>query len=109
MKKMILIAMLISTSLLLVKCTSKKTTTTEMSADNKAKLEEIRRNFTSMQMAEGKTIWQNNCNKCHRLHEPAEHSIDKWEKVLPDMSHRAKLNDADAGKLHAYIITNARS
>jgi hypothetical protein len=109
MKKIALVLVLVSTSLLLIKCTPKKITTTAISAENKAKIDEIRRNYTQAQMDEGKTIWQSNCNKCHRLHEPAEHSIDKWEKVLPDMSHRAKLSEADAGKLHAFIITNARS
>jgi cytochrome c5 len=109
MGKAILIATLVSTTVLLAECTPKKTTTTSMSAENTAKVEEIRRNYTQAQMDEGRTIFQSSCNKCHRLHEPAEHNIDKWEKVLPSMFQRAKLSEADAGKVHAYLIANAKS
>src|SRR5690606_1572056 len=81
--------------------------TTEPTAG--ATLGEIKRNYTPAQMEEGKVIWQDKCDKCHKLYDPASHTVVKWEMILPRMSQKAKLTEEEAGKVRAFILTNAKS
>ena len=60
-------------------------------------------------MQEGKALYQSSCKKCHSLFDPGSRTIHKWEKVLPRMNKRANLETADAGKVRAYLLTNAKA
>ncbi|MBS1772079.1 MAG: hypothetical protein JST82_04420 [Bacteroidetes bacterium] len=92
--------------LLVAACTSKKATTSAKSpADVVA---EVKKNYTADDMAHGKELWQSNCNKCHKLHDGPEFSVEKWENVLPRMIKRAKLSDDDGAKVRAYLIANSK-
>ena len=82
--------------------TANKETTTEEVAT-------LKKNYTPSQMAEGKTIFENNCNKCHGLKMPAEFTVREWNKILPDMSRKSNLTDAQAGLVRAWVITNAKA
>ena len=104
MKKLTILIML--AVIAVSSCTSKKAATTEKSpADVVA---EVKKNYSEAQMAEGKTLWQGSCNKCHKLHDGPEYSVNKWENVLPRMFNRAKLNADNAGKVRAYLLANAK-
>lgn len=105
MKKLITLVF-ISGTVLFTQCTPKKTATSGMT--DAQKVADVKKNFTDAQMQEGKTIWQGSCDKCHKLYEPESHSIDKWERVLPRMTKRAKLDDAQGAKVRAYLIANAK-
>ncbi len=106
MKKTFMVLGIIGTSILLTQCTAKKTAKSDMSASDV--VAEVKKNYTQAQMDEGKTIWQSHCNKCHKLHDGPDHTVAKWEKVLPVMTNKAKLNAEDAGKVRAYLIANAK-
>lgn len=108
MNKAILLITLTGTTLFFAQCASKKATTTGMSAEAKAAVDEAKRNYTQAQMDEGKTISMQSCNRCHKYHEPQEFTVMKWEKVLPSMTQKAKLSQDDAGKVRAYLISNAK-
>lgn len=106
MKKFSILIMLGTIAVSMVQCTPKKATTTEKSPSEK--VADIKKNYTEAQMAEGKTLFEADCAKCHRLHQPEEHDIAKWENVLPRMTKRAKMDDAQAGMVRAYILTHAK-
>jgi Dihaem cytochrome c. len=105
MKKIITLIFL-STTVVFTQCTPKKAATAGMS--DAEKVADVKKNFTEAQMQEGKTIWQGSCDKCHKLYEPESRSIDKWERVLPRMTNRAKLDDAQGAKVRAYLIAHAK-
>jgi cytochrome c5 len=73
-----------------------------------AKVAEVNRKYTQQQMSEGKTLWQNNCAKCHKLFAPETRNVEKWEGVLPRMVKRAHLTDEQAGMVRAYLLSNAK-
>lgn len=102
---------IIGLSATLFACTAKKATTASKAAAPAASdvVAEIDSKYTAAQKEEGKTVWQTNCQKCHKLYEPQSHSIAKWEKILPRMSKKAKLSVEDAGKVRAYVLTHATS
>lgn len=61
--------------------------------------------LTSVQ-AEGKTIYENNCAKCHKLYDTKAFSATEWQPILLSMQKKAKLQDADREKIYAYITAN---
>lgn len=105
MKKLTILIMMVIVATV-SSCTSKKAATSEKSpADIVA---EIKKNYTEAQLAEGKTLWQDNCKKCHKLHDGPDYTVKKWENVLPRMFNRAKVNDDQAGKIRAYLLAHAQ-
>ena len=93
-------------SILMAQCTAKKTATTTQSPEEI--VAEVKKNYTEDQMAEGKTIFLGSCGKCHDLKEPETRTVEKWERVLPRMSQKAKLDDVQAGKVRAYVLAHAK-
>ncbi len=104
MKKFSLLIILSGT--VLFSCTSKKVATTEKSSAEV--VAEIKKNYNEQQLEEGHTLWQNNCNKCHKLYEPSEYTVSRWENILPRMLKRAKLDDEQSGKVRAYVLSNSK-
>lgn len=69
---------------------------------------EVKKNYTEAQMEEGKTIFMGSCDKCHGLKEPETHTVAQWERILPRMSKKAKLEAEQAGKVRAYVLAHAK-
>ncbi len=91
-----------------IQCSSSKSATTTPKLTNQQKLDIIKNKYTQAQLDEGHTVWQASCGKCHKLYTPDSRDFDKWERVLPRMVKRSKLNDEDAGKVRAYILSNTQ-
>lgn len=72
------------------------------------KIAEVKRNYSEAELEEGKLVWQSSCAKCHKLHTPESRNVDKWERILPRMAKRSKLDDVAAGKVRAYVLAHAR-
>jgi hypothetical protein len=68
---------------------------------------DVKAQYSTTQLDQGKMIWQDHCNKCHKLFEPGSRSPEKWNSVLKIMIPRARLNMADAQLVRAYLIANA--
>jgi cytochrome c5 len=113
MKKIIVITTLVILSVGMANCSSSRKAAAGSAMSTTAttpedKVAEVKRKYTEQQMAEGKTLWQSNCNKCHKLFEPESRNVAKWEAVLPNMVKRAHLTDAQGGMVRAYILANAK-
>lgn len=106
MNRLTTILTIATASVLMTQCTAKKTATSAKSPEEI--VAEVKKNYSEDQMAEGKTLFQGNCGKCHALFEPESRTVDKWERVLPRMSQRAKLEDTQAGKVRAYVLAHAK-
>jgi cytochrome c5 len=104
MKKLSLIVLAIGITI--SSCTSKKAASGEKTPEQI--VAEVKKNYTAAQMDEGKALWQENCKKCHKLHDGPDYTVKKWENVLPRMFNRAKVNDDQAGKIRAYLLAHAQ-
>lgn len=51
----------------------------------------------------GYVLYVANCSGCHSLYHPTAYSDSAWAFVFPEMREKAKLNDADADLVLAYI------
>jgi hypothetical protein len=54
---------------------------------------------------QGKAIYTANCNKCHKYKVPQSRSEKKWDKVIPKMAKKAKLDSAQESLVLKYVVT----
>ncbi len=52
---------------------------------------------------EGKSIYENNCAKCHKLFAPTDRTLEEWGPILAKMQPKAHLDDAQMALIHEYI------
>ena len=64
--------------------------------------------YTQAQLVEGQKLYNDNCGKCHELHEASEFTIHKWGKILPEMTEKAELQKDKSDLLTAWVNTNAK-
>ncbi|MXS72144.1 cytochrome C [Flavobacteriaceae bacterium W22] len=56
-------------------------------------------------LAQGKTVFENSCNRCHKLPDPAKHDDQGWIKTLSRMAPKAKLSDEQHQMVYDYLIS----
>jgi mono/diheme cytochrome c family protein len=61
---------------------------------------------TSASLAEGKSLYENNCAKCHKLYNPNDYNAQEWLPILESMQKKAKISDAEHDKIYAYLTAN---
>lgn len=66
------------------------------------------RHFSAAELEEGKTIMEASCKRCHKLYAAESHTPSQWNKILPRMNKRAKLNEEQAAKVRGYIMSIAQ-
>ncbi|MDQ1160285.1 cytochrome c5 [Chryseobacterium sp. SORGH_AS 447] len=60
---------------------------------------------SSEQLAQGKSIFENSCNRCHKLPDPAKHDDQGWINTLSRMAPKAKLTDEQHQMVYDYLIS----
>ena len=55
------------------------------------------------ELYESKNLYENSCNKCHKLYSPSEFSKEEWPKILHKMQRKAKLDDPQIAGIQDYI------
>jgi cytochrome c2 len=109
MKRIIVAGILGSMALMLAQCSPKpRASMVSTAADAPAKVAEVNSKYSEEDIASGKNIFENKCNTCHKLKLPETRNVEKWEKVLPRMVNLAKLDDTQAGKVRAYVLSHAK-
>ncbi|MBI4946721.1 MAG: hypothetical protein HY840_10000 [Bacteroidetes bacterium] len=63
------------------------------------------KNSSLSQLNEGYTLYINKCGHCHYLHRPDQYPDEKWNKMLPIMGKRAKLDSLQLDLITKYIFT----
>lgn len=59
----------------------------------------------SEQLAQGKTVFENSCNRCHQLPNPEKHDDQAWIKTLSRMAPKAKLTHDQHQMVYDYLIS----
>ena len=90
-----------------IQCKSSKVSTTSGMLEE-TKVETIKKNFTAAQMEEGRILWQDRCDNCHKLFKPESYTVNRFDKVLPRMTKRSKMTEEEAAKVRAYLLVNAK-
>lgn len=58
------------------------------------------------ELAEGKSLYENNCAKCHKLYDTKEFSAEDWKPIVVRMQKKAHLDDLSGQKIYNYVTTN---
>ena len=60
----------------------------------------------SPELAEGKSMYENNCAKCHKLYDAKEFSAEEWKPIVARMQKKAHLEDFQGQKIYNYVTMN---
>ena len=96
---------LFSAILIFASCSSKIITLTQADADRAAKTNQ---NVTLTSLQEGQKLYSITCNQCHGLKTPQSRTKEKWMKVIPKMSVKAKINPEQEELITQYLLTMAK-
>ena len=80
---------------LMVACTPR---TAELVEENRAD------EFPSTEIAEGSTLFADNCGKCHALPEINKYSQEQWKGIIPPMAKKAKLDATAENKIMNFVF-----
>lgn len=81
---------------LLTSCTPKSTTVAEAPKSETS---------TAEQMAQGKTIFENSCKRCHGLPDPTAYTSVQWVGIMNSMAPKAKLTDEQHQWVYDYVVS----
>lgn len=59
----------------------------------------------SERIAEGKTIFDNSCGKCHDLPDPKSHTDTEWIGIVNAMAPKAKLTNEQGELVYDYVTS----
>lgn len=55
------------------------------------------------ELAEGKTLYESNCAKCHDLYNTEDFSAEAWKPIVIRMQKKAHLDDIQGQKIYNYV------
>ncbi len=61
--------------------------------------------ITLAELNQGKTLYEQNCGKCHGLKKPASRTEEKWRKIMPPMAKKAKIDKQKEELILKYVLT----
>jgi hypothetical protein len=59
--------------------------------------------FPSSELANGFEMYKANCGNCHKLKKEMNYSKEEWNKILPRMAKKAKLNASQEQSISDYV------
>jgi len=77
-----------------------------LTTTNKTPTVEDKQADSASDLAEGKSLYENNCAKCHDLYKPKDFNAEQWKPILLDMQKKAEISDEQREKIYNYIISN---
>lgn len=51
----------------------------------------------------GRTVFINNCGRCHNLYNPDSYSAANWKSIVPIMASRAGLSATETAQVTKYV------
>jgi hypothetical protein len=94
----------LSTLALIVACTPKTAEVVEVVTETTTETTEaVVMRKPSIEESEGMTLYNDNCGKCHKFKVINEYSMERWTKIVPNMSAKAKLDATQESKIMAYV------
>lgn len=66
----------------------------------------IKNTVMTSELAEGKSLYENNCAKCHNLYDAKDFSAEEWKPIVARMQKKAHLEDLQGQKIYNYVTMN---
>jgi cytochrome c5 len=65
--------------------------------------------FAKYPDAPGKTVYRENCNRCHNYKWPETRTAEKWPGIIDRMARKAKLTDDQKAQVLDFVKANAKA
>lgn len=62
------------------------------------------KDFPSGEIAEGSSLYADNCGKCHELKNVNDYTDAQWKKIVPNMAAQAKLDATQENKIMQFVL-----
>ncbi len=62
------------------------------------------RGFPEDSLRRGREVFVAKCAECHALPNPDGYTEREWERILPRMARRARLDDSEARAVRAFVL-----
>ncbi|AWK04936.1 cytochrome C [Flavobacterium crocinum] len=95
MKNILILAGL---ALFMVACGSQKTAAVASTPAEPSKTVAL-----TPELEAGKSMYENNCAKCHKLYDPKKFTKEEWSPILVRMGKKAKLDETQLASVTDYI------
>ncbi|RZJ28578.1 MAG: cytochrome c [Flavobacterium sp.] len=109
MKTRIFAIALIACAGLYISSCSPKVVAMQPSDPNVPQMPAPAKTVNAERVAQGKSIYEGSCAKCHKLFSPTDFSSAEWGPILMRMQPKAHLQDADMALVSDYINSLAKS
>jgi hypothetical protein len=64
---------------------------------------DVTANATLSELQDGRTLYINNCGRCHNLYSPDDYSVSGWKSILSNMSPRTGMNSSQVTLVSKYV------
>lgn len=61
-----------------------------------------------IKLAEGRSLYEKKCQKCHMLYEPKDYKLKQWKENLEEMKEKAELNKDEYSLILGYLSANCK-
>ena len=83
-------------------CASKSETTAATTPKEEIKFAAV----MTPELAEGKSLYENSCSRCHKLYDAKDFSAEQWKPIVLRMTPKARLNEVQGQKIYNYLTMN---
>ena len=67
------------------------------------KIAEAQKAALIVKQIQGEELYENHCERCHKLYDPEEYTMLEWQSILKKMQNKAHLEDVDVDKILIYL------
>ncbi len=60
-------------------------------------------NVMTPALAEGKSLYENNCAKCHSLYDRNQFTAEQWTPITLSMAKKANIDESTRQKIYNYL------
>lgn len=57
----------------------------------------------SAELAEGKSLYENSCARCHSLYNASDFNAEQWKPIVLRMAPKARLDETQGKKIYDYL------
>jgi hypothetical protein len=55
------------------------------------------------ELTKGRSLYIQNCNKCHQLYSPEKHSSSEWNSIIPQMAPKTSMTSTEIELVSKYL------
>jgi mono/diheme cytochrome c family protein len=58
---------------------------------------------TIEELQQGRTLYINNCGRCHDLYSPDDYTVNQWRGIMPGMAPKTRMSSSEVTLVTKYV------